>query len=139
MVYDQFKPVPKGNWHRDSLYTFTFTIKDTLSSHHIFINNRISGQYPYSNLYLFVHTTFPDNKEINDTLVCVLAEQSGQLLGNREWLGKGFGNLYYNNIPYKTNVRFPRSGTYKVAIEQGMRDVVLHEVFDIGLSVEKAD
>jgi len=138
VVYDEFKPIAKGEWHRDSIYTFSFEIQDTLSSHNIYISNRISGQYPYSRMYLFVQTSLPDQKQINDTLECVLAKQSGQLLGNKKWIGKGFGNLYYNKIPYKINIRFPVSGKYEVTIEQGMRDVVLPEVFDIGLRVEKA-
>lgn len=137
-VYDQFIPIEEGKWHRDSIYSFTFTIEDTLSIHHIFINNRISGQYPYSRMYMFVNTKFPDNKEIHDTLECILAKSSGQLLGERKLLGKGFGNLYYNKIPYKTNIRFPASGNYTITVEQGMRDAVLPEVFDIGVRVEKA-
>jgi gliding motility-associated lipoprotein GldH len=136
-IFDEFKSIPETKWHSDSSFAFSFEIIDTLSVHHIFINNRISGQYPYSRMYLFVNTIFPDSKEINDTIECVLAKQSGQLLGERKWLGDGFGNLYSNKIPYKANVRFPVSGTYTIMIQQGMRDEILPEVYDIGISVEK--
>lgn len=136
-VIDEFKHIPKGEWHQDSIVAFTFDVVDTLSVHNMYINNRISGQYPYSKMYLFVHTIFPDNREIKDTLACILAEQSGRLLGKRKFIGEGFGNIYHNQIPFKTYVRFPKAGIYTIKIEQGMRDIVLPEVYDVGISVEK--
>jgi gliding motility-associated lipoprotein GldH len=138
-VFDQYVEINKTDWDRDSVLQFNFEIEDTLSVYHIFINNRITAQYPYSRMYLFIETSFPDNKTIKDTLECYLAEQSGRLLGKKQWLGKGFGDIYSNKIPYKTNIRFPNSGEYTVSIEQGMRDKILPHVLDVGLRVEKAN
>lgn len=55
-----------------------------------------------------------------------------------EWFGKGSGNLYSYQVPFKTNIKFPAKGNYHFEIEQNMRDNPLHEVSDVGLRVEKA-
>lgn len=136
-VFDEYKTIDGANWNKDSIYTFKFEIADTLSSHNILINSRITGQYPYSNMYLFVTTTFPDGKTMKDTLACILAEKSGRLLGKKQWTGRGFGDVWTNKIPYKFNIRFPVSGEYTIDIEQAMYDAILPKVLDIGVRVEK--
>lgn len=138
-VFDEYQAIDNETWNSYKAAKFNFTITDTISSHNIIINNRITSQYAYSNMYLFVHTYFPNGQSINDTLDCVLAAPSGRFLGKRKWLGNGFGNIWLNKIPYKMNVRFPTSGVYTIEIEQGMRDENLHHVLDIGVRIEKSN
>ena len=39
--------------------------------------------------------------------------------------------------PYKSNVYFPRNGTYKFKIQHGMRVEDLKGIYDIGMKIEK--
>ncbi|MFO7864694.1 MAG: gliding motility lipoprotein GldH [Salinivirgaceae bacterium] len=133
MVYDQYKNMPEEQWHVDSLKTFEFTIDDSLAIYNMYINVRNVGNYPFSNLIIFVETQLPGNRILKDTLDCVLADKKG------EWLGSGFGSLWTSKVPYKYHVRFPRKGIYVVDIQHGMRKEVLEGITDIGVRIEKAN
>ncbi len=131
-VFEENHNFPGETWNRDSVLVFNVNITDTLAVYNIYMNNRISGQYDYSNLYLFIDIELPNHKVKRDTIECLLREPGGKPLG------KGFGNIWSNRTPYHENIRFPFSGTYKFTIEQAMRVDELHHVVDAGMRVEKA-
>ena len=76
-------------------------------------------------------TTSPDGKNLTDTLHYDLADEKGK------WYGRGFGDVHELNLPYKSNVFFPRKGTYEFKVQHGMRIENLKGIFDIGLRIEK--
>lgn len=133
-VFEQNVSFANEQWHADSVITFTVDIMDTLSVYNVYFNNRINGKYgyKYQNMYVFIDTYLPHSNHLRDTLECILADNNGK------WLGKGFGSIWANQIPYKTRVRFPYAGTYTFTIEQAMRDTILKNVVDAGLRIEKA-
>lgn len=132
-VYETYAEMPNENWHIDSLKTFNFDIKDSTAIYHVFVNIRNIGNYEFSNLIIFIKTQMPGDKYIKDTLNCILSDNKGK------WLGTGFGSIWTNSIPYKTNVRFPRSGTYGLEVQHGMRKENLKGISDIGIRIEKAN
>jgi gliding motility-associated lipoprotein GldH len=131
-LYEQNIDFSNETWSRDSLLVFNVEISDTLSVYNIFLNNRITGQYEFSNLYLFVNTELPNNQRLTDTVECLLRNPSGKILG------KGFGDVWSNKIPYRMHIRFPLSGNYKFTIEQAMRVENLEHILDAGIRIEKA-
>lgn len=133
MYYENNVDMPKETWHRDSILSFDVAIDDTLSAFNIIFNNRITGQYEYSNMFLFVKITTPDNICQFDTLECILADERGK------WLGKGFGDVWTNNVYYKKNILFPRKGEYNFTIEQAMRIEELQHVLDAGIRIERVN
>lgn len=130
-IYENNQDIANHLWNKDSIFIFNVEITDTITPCNIYINNRITSQYPNNNLYLFITTYFPDKEKIRDTIECILADKTGK------WYGKGFGDVWSYQIPYKKNVIFPHKGTYSFEIEQAMRTVNLPNVLDIGLRVEK--
>lgn len=58
-VFDDYKKLG-GTWHKDSIISFEFENKDTVSSHNLFVNVRNNNNYPFNNLFLVVHMQFPD-------------------------------------------------------------------------------
>jgi len=130
--------VDKG-WSKDQQIKFEVDITDTVSLNNVFINVRNADSYPYRNLFLFLHTTYPDGNKKTDTLECLLSDEKGQ------WLGKGAGDLWDNTIPFKRNVKFPVAGKYIFSFEQAMRagDKTaidpLPLILDIGITIEKAE
>ncbi len=131
-LYENNVDMRDEQWNRDSVLIFEVPVTDTATPYNILFCNRITGQYPYSNMYLFITITAPDRSHQTDTLECLLAGKRGK------WLGKGFGNVWSNSIVYKRNVVFPQSGTYTFYIEQAMRIENLEHVLDAGLKIEKA-
>jgi gliding motility-associated lipoprotein GldH len=131
-VFDENTSFKDNIWDRTNKITFQVPITDTVSAHNVYINIRNSEGYPYSNLYLFIHSTFPNGKKYTDTLECMLADATGK------WLGSGAGDIYDNQILYKRNVRFRQSGTYTFELEQAMRLDKLPLIMDAGMRIERA-
>ena len=133
IVYERNTDIPDEAWHRDSILTYNVPISDTLGVYDIVFNNRITGQYQYSNMFVFITIVAPDHAHYTDTLECLLADTRGK------WLGRGFGNIWSNKLYYKRNIAFPRKGNYTFYIEQAMRVESLPHVLDAGLQIVKVN
>ena len=129
-LYDRNLEITDGNWSTTQKPQFLVSIEDTLQNTDVYINLRNSSCYPYSNIFLFINTTFPNGKQARDTLECILANENGQ------WLGDGLGDIWDNRILFKKNVRFPQKGVYTFEFEQAMRLNPLPCISDIGLRLE---
>ncbi len=131
IVFSGSAAMDKNTWDLMNKVTFEVPVSDTVHSNNIFFTIRTGTSYPYRNIYLFVTTMSPDGKTIGDTLQYFLADEKG------EWYGKGFGDIKELNLPYKSNVYFPKKGTYRFTLQHGMRTQELKGVYDFGLSVVK--
>jgi gliding motility-associated lipoprotein GldH len=131
VVYTNSMPMPGKKWELLNIPTFRVPIEDTLKSNNVIFTIRTGSSYPFRNIYLFVQTTSPDGKFINDTLEYYLADEKGK------WFGKGFGDIHELNLPYKSNVYFPVKGIYQFKIQHGMRAEDLNGIYDFGLRIEK--
>lgn len=136
VVFQQDVPIPDGGWDRSYQPEFAFDITDTISQHDVFIDVRHTGDYPFSDLFLFIDLKGPGGKEMRDTVQCLLADPMGR------WYGKGTGFIsadrYQAKVLYKVHNRFPANGRYSLKLEQAMRTEVLEGVLDIGVSVERS-
>ncbi len=130
-VFDKSLPLENATWNRTQLAKFDITIEDTTAFYNVFINLRSAGQYPYRNIYLFTQIKSPDGKFARDTAEFMLAD------GRGNWLGKGIGDLWEYQFPYKQSVMFPKKGSYVIELEQAMRDSELKYITDIGVRIEK--
>ena len=131
VLYDHTEEIPESQWSTKQKPKFEVEIKDTLQNSNVFITIRQASCYPYSNILMFINTTFPNGKLSRDTLECTLADANGR------WLGEGLGDIWDNRILFKKNVRFPQKGIYSFEFEQAMRLDPLPCVMDIGIKVEK--
>lgn len=131
-VYEENIGISELTWNKSNIIPFTFNCNDTVNLHNVYINVRNAGDYGYSNLYLFVTTTYPNGELSKDTIECTLADDKG------EWLGDGSGEIFDNQILFKSNVRFKQAGKYIFSYEQAMRVDKLPQIMDVGLRIEKA-
>lgn len=131
-VYEENITTSKSIWATSDIAKFVAPINDTLSYHNIYLNIRNTTDYPNSNLFLFVAITSPVGVTQLDTVECFLADDQGK------WLGKGFGFIRDNQIPFKRHVRFPQKGEYKFEILQAMRTDSLIGVASVGIRVERS-
>ena len=137
-VYDVYKPVANGKWHKDSIIQFTFTPTDTISKNNLYINLRNNKEYAFNNIFLIVGIQFPNNYQVIDTLEYEMADAEGKFLGD------GLTDIKQNKLEYKTNVTFPVSGDYSVSVQHAMRKSgeiegieELDGITDIGLQIQK--
>jgi len=130
-VFESYKTLDQSGWHKDSLLVFPVEVKLTGPSHNLYINLRNSGDYQFSNIWLFINIKSPDGKVLTDTVEFQLADPSGK------WQGNGIGDLFDNQFDYKEGVFFPTPGIYEFTIQQGMRSENLKGIQDVGLRIEK--
>ena len=86
-VYHEYVTIEESGWHRDSIIHYEILIDDSLALNDFYITIRNNIDYPYSNLYLFISTKFPNGHVTNDTIECILADKGGR------WLGSGSGRM----------------------------------------------
>ena len=130
-LYNESIVIPEARWDNDMMPFFDVTVNDTLTDYAFYLNIRHLESYRYSNLFVFMHTTFPNGNVTHDTIECTLAMPDGR------WMGKGSGTMRSAKILLNPALRFPLRGDYHFEIEQAMREKVLNGIADIGLCFEK--
>lgn len=131
-IIDQNSEVPNHNWTYLNRFKYDVKIDDEKIPCNLYMNLRVTADYKYSNIFVLITQIGPDKKTEVRRYELKLADKDG------EWLGKGSGNLYSYQSPFRTNYKFPAKGVYHFYIEQNMRDNPLREVSDVGMRVEKA-
>lgn len=131
-VFSKYETFAENEWGAKNKITFKVNVTDSVNLHDIYLMVRHAESYPYSNLFLFVSTRYPDGKELKDTMELILANQKG------EWLGDGAGEIYDYRVPVKKNIRFARGGEYQFSFEQGMRVDPLPLIMDFGFEISKS-
>ena len=129
--YEENKSIEKSVWHSSNKVMFNIMINDISSSYSFFLNIRNTGDYPFSNLFLFMKTTYPDGRITRDTIECTLADNEGK------WLGSGVSDIKFNRLLFHKGVRFPQKGNYGFELVQGMRISDVKGISDIGIRLEK--
>ena len=132
-IYAGSKAVLSENgWLASDTANFEWEVRDTLQRHDFFIDLRHDQDYPFSNLYLFVDVTFPNGRQLRDTVHCTLADERGN------WLGSGFGNIVDHRIGFRQSTAFPLTGEYRLSLVHGMRSNPLPGILDVGFRLEQA-
>lgn len=130
-VFEENKAIEKRSWKATNRLEFSVSINDITVPYNMYLNIRNGMDYPYSNIYLFLKTTFPDGKFSRDTIECKLADYDGR------WLGSGIGSVKFNKFLFQKGVYFPQKGKYNFEFEQAMRVNVLNGITDLGLRIER--
>ena len=136
-VLDEYKTIP-NTWKRDAVINFNFKAPDTISTYDLFVNIRNNNAYEFSNLFLIVDLTSPNNNKTIDTLEYEMTTPRG------EWLGSGFSEIKENKLWYKERFHFDEEGEYKVNITHAIRKNgatngvnELKGITDVGFRIEK--
>lgn len=116
-------------WNSKDVKEFSFEIKDTSKVYMWFLDVRHSGDFEFSNFYVFPKRIAPNGKTYTDTLNIPLADPSGK------WYGKGLGDILDNRVLWKKDVKFPQEGKYVFQFHQGSREDDLEGIVNIGLSI----
>lgn len=132
-VFEENVKIDENKWSSEKPVVLQMNISDTINPHNVYINLRNASHYPFSNLFLFLNTTFPDGKLDRDTLEIMLAGKDGK------WLGEGLGDIWDNRVLFKRNVAFPQKGEYRFELIQAMRLDPLPGIMDVGMRVEKVN
>lgn len=131
-VYEENIALENGAWKSGFKPRFEVPLNAGTASYNVYLNIRNGREYPYSNLYLFLNTVYPDGKISRDTVELTLADYDGR------WLGSGMGNLKFSRFMLRHGMRFEQAGTYAFVLEQAMRTNELKGIYDVGMRFEIA-
>lgn len=129
-VYEKYVSIEGKSWNRADILHFNVNMSDTAQAYDVLLGVRNTGDYEFSNLYLFVTAHSPNGNFVRDTVEVILADERGK------WLGKGAASVFTTYHPYRQNIKFPLRGIYTFDIEQAMWIKDLKSITDIGLRIE---
>jgi gliding motility-associated lipoprotein GldH len=131
--FSEYQSLPESGWANSFQPEFLVDIEDTAQVFNMQVMFRHAPDYPFQNLYVLLHTSFPNQKHITDTLTLFLFDAKGKPLGSC------MGDLCDVQFMYRKGVKFPEKGRYSFKIEQRMRTTngILPLIFDAGLRLEK--
>jgi len=130
-ILEDSQKIADGSWKADEPVVFSVAISDTGSRYNLYVDIRNDLTYEFSNLYLFLKTTFPNEFFTRDTIECQLAGYDGK------WLGSGSGSVRFSRFLFQHAIQFPDTGLYRFEIQQAMREEALRGIRDVGLYIER--
>lgn len=131
LIFDQNLALPEREWHWKEKAHFQVDIEDSTQWYALYVNTRITGHYPYSNMWVLVEGISPAGDTSTARVELPLFDQEGTPLGLER------GTVWEYHIPAIPQMDFTSGGTWMFTIEQNMRVHTLPGVLDIGLSLEK--
>ncbi|AIG28976.1 gliding motility lipoprotein GldH [Flavobacterium psychrophilum] len=142
-IFDEYHTFEDG-WKKNSIINFTFNQSASNEPRNLFINIRDNNHYEFSNLFLIVKLESPSGLIKVDTLEYQMAYPDGNLQG--ELIGNGFSDIKESKLWYKENMIFPKTGKYKVSIQQAVRQTgkvkgveKLEGITEIGFRIESLE
>ncbi|RNI25819.1 gliding motility lipoprotein GldH [Rufibacter latericius] len=133
-VFEENQDIPDNQWPVKLAPDFSFEITDTTQQYNVFFNVRNALHYPFYNLYLRHYLVGPDGKQVNSMLheMFLMDPKTGEPRGN------GTGDIFDHRFRALKNIRFRQAGTYKLRVNQYMRQDPLPGIMSVGVRVEKA-
>jgi gliding motility-associated lipoprotein GldH len=129
-LYEKTVSLPNHEWKGDNKPEFNFTITDTTSRYQAFFVMRHTEKYNYKNIWINLYSQPP-----GDTIH--KAPYEIQLATNEKgWLATGTDDIYEHREKLTEPVKL-KAGTYKLILENIMREDPLKEVLNVGIRIEK--
>jgi gliding motility-associated lipoprotein GldH len=132
-VFENNEEIPKHEWYYKQEPELSFTVTDTTSLYNVLVVLRHTDAYAYKNIWLFIATKTPgDSTFQRERFELNLQDQDGR------WIGSGMNDTREIRYPVFENIRFTKTGTYTIRLQQTMRDNPLLHVMNAGIRIEKA-
>jgi gliding motility-associated lipoprotein GldH len=131
-LFEKSVSIPGRAWDYSFKPEINFDIQDTSSYYQIYFLIRHTDAYGFNNIWIKANSRQPGDSSFNSQRFdCPLAT-------NDRWTGSAMDDIYEHRILlYNQPVKFRRSGTYTVQLEQVMRENPLRHVLNAGIRVEK--
>lgn len=127
-LFDSAYSFEKKTWHEADTALFQIEIEDTLQEYDFILTLRTTTDYKYSNIWVNIATTAPDQS------TSIVAQRINLAASDGSWLGRVSGTVVENRLLYRTN-SFPLKGLYEFKINQAVQQEVIKEVLDISLRI----
>jgi gliding motility-associated lipoprotein GldH len=127
-VYTKSFTFDNNEWTQQVKPQFIVDIPDTTNYYSIHIALRTTTDYPFSNLWFFLHSKTPKGQEGREPIEIQLARPDGS------WVGDKSGTVVETVVHFKHR-KFPQKGKYVFTFEQGITAEIATEIMDISYTV----
>lgn len=131
IVYEQMEEVDASGWDYTDPVVFDFSAPDTTNKYNLIFDIRITPDYGYQNLWLFIETTEPDGYVHIDSVNCPMSFPDGK------WIGSGVGDLIDTPVLIHRSFKFTKLGDYQFKVKHGMRNDALPNVQNVGVILKR--
>ena len=132
-LYEQHTEVPNAQWaYRDSM-DFSFRIEKTDALYNLYLEFVHADTFATQNIYVQLHTRFPDGKTLKKTISFDLFDEKGAPKGDCS------GGKCADRILIQQDAFFETPGEYRIVVEQYTRTERLPGIYGVGLMVEKTE
>ena len=130
--YEEQKDIPQGRWNYADTLDFRFSIADTSKTYNLYLDFGYLDTFPTQNLYLKLHTRFPDAKRLSKQISFNLFDAQGVPYGECS------GHKCRYLAVLQENAFFNQPGEYVITAEQYTRRDSLPGILSVGLAIEPA-
>ncbi len=117
-------------WRQADSIDFKVTIEDTMALYNLGFVIEHNEDYPNQNIYLKIHTKFPDGKHYSQQLNIDFADKTGK------WYGDCSGNNCSVEVDIQKGAFFNQIGEYTFTVEQFTRLETLSGVNNLEFHIE---
>lgn len=128
--YQKEIDLANGQWAYNDTLRFRFSIDDTLEIYNIYLDISYADTFSTQNVYMKLHTLFPDGKRLSKLKSFDLFDLQGKPLGACS------GRRCRLHALLQENAFFNSPGEYEITLEQYTRANPLPGVYAIGLALE---
>ena len=129
-LYEKTVSLPDHEWKGDYKPEFDFIIKDTVSLYQVFFVMRHTEKYNYKNIWINLYSQQPGDTLRKAPFELTLATNE------KGWLATGMDDIYEHRLRLTRSVKL-KAGTYKLIVENIMREDPLLHVLNVGIRIEK--
>ena len=130
--FEAKQDIPNGLWTYADTLDFRFSMPDTSGKYNLYLDLDYADTFPNQNLYLRLHTRFPDGKRLSKQLSFDFFDAQGAPTGQCS------GHTCRLHALLQEKAFFNEPGEYVITVEQFSRRDSLAGVAAVGVAVEAA-
>ncbi len=130
--YEHTAPLKDERWAYSDTVRFSFAVSDTSLRYNLYLTVEHADTFPYQNIYVQIHTAYPDGQRFVKLLPLDLFDTAGQPNGACS------GGRCSTEFVLQQRAILPQVGTYEIAVEQYMRYSPVLGIRALRLRVEPA-
>ncbi|MCO4814803.1 MAG: gliding motility lipoprotein GldH [Flavobacteriales bacterium] len=130
--YEKVYSFENREWKDDVKLSFPVEIEDVATEYNFTLSLRVSTDYKYNNLWVFLKTISPDGTEAREPFEINITNSDGTWIGNRT------GSIVETPLMFNKR-KLPIAGKYTFILEQGISSSEIDNVLDLGFKVEKVE
>ena len=129
-AYRQTHELDGDAWSYADSLTFEFAVPDTTTIYDLYLEVVHSATYDNQNLYVLIHTNFPDGQRLSEQVSLELSDKG-------RWEGDCRGDWCTVSIPIQSDAYFNQTGPHQFVLEQYMRRNPVAGIRSLGLFIQE--